>query len=184
MLMEYEIVTQSPDGLSEREFDDFMALVLEGGEVTSTKLEERIRKAERLILLRVAGCLGGIGALKKPHASYRRRVASASGTYLPASEYPFELGRIFVSPSYRGKGLAGKIAEAALSVANGVGIFATSRSENAAIHKPLQRYGFIPMGKRYPGRRGDELQLFVRAPCERRAPASAHASQVEPGRAV
>ena len=78
--MEYEIVTQSPDELSEKEIGDFIAFVLAGGEVISTKLEERVRKAEQLAFLRVAGCLGGIGALKKPNGKYRRRVASASGT--------------------------------------------------------------------------------------------------------
>jgi GNAT superfamily N-acetyltransferase len=148
--MQYEIVTQSSDKLSERELDDFIALVLQGGEVTSAKLEERIRKAERLILLSAAGCLRGIGALKKPHATYRRSVASRSGACLPVSEYPFELGWIFISPSYRRQGLASSIVEAAVSVANGGGIFATSRSENIAMHKPLQTHSFIPTGRPYP----------------------------------
>ena len=176
--MRYEIVTRSPDELSERELDDFIALVLQGDEVTPANLEERVRKAERLILLSAAGCLSGIGALKKPNASYRRRVVSRSGTSLPVSEYPFELGWIFVSPSHRGKGLAGRIVEAAVSVANGVGVFATSRSENTAIHKVLQRHGFFHTGKIYPSDHGShELQLLVRAPCERRAAGSVYVSR-------
>jgi GNAT superfamily N-acetyltransferase len=166
-LMEYEIVTRSPDELSDKEFNDFKSLILEGGEVIRAGLNERIRKAKRLVLLHMVGNLIGIGALKKQNARYRRCLASKSETCLPAIEYPFELGWIFVSSSYRRKGLAGMIAEAALSVANGVGIFATSRSDNTAIHALLQRYGFIPAGTPYAsGHRNYNLQLFVRAPCE------------------
>lgn len=159
-----DIVTQAPKQLSEPEFSDFVTLALTGGEVFRRGLERRVRKAEKLVLLRVAGHLAGIGALKKPEARYRQRLAAKSGVVLLESQYPIELGWIVVSPNYRGRGYSNMITAAALAVADEVGIFATARDDNLAMHRTLKNHGFVRAGRPYLSAIGDrQVCLFVRA---------------------
>ena len=171
-LTQYEIVAQSPDTLSENEFLDFVALTLAGGEVFRRGLERRVRKAEKLVFLRVAGYLAGIGALKRPDLKYRQRVASECGVELRESEYPMEFGWVVVPPNYRGRGYSNMITATAVTVANGVGVFATSGSDNLAMHRILKKHGFIPVGRPYVSwGMHRERRLFVRAASEQGAPA-------------
>ena len=142
---------------------DFMSLVLAGGEVAEEGLEKRIRSAERLVLLSVCSCLSGISALKRPEQSYRKHVSSRSGVPLPQSEYPFELGWVFVMPSARGRGFSADLTRAALSAAAGRGVFATSRTDNHPMHASLAKFDFMPTGHPYASTRGTHhLQLFLR----------------------
>ncbi len=163
--MKCTVITQSPERLSKNDLGDFTALVRAGGEVKHVGLEDRVRKAKQLIFLRVENCLAGIGALKKPNANYRKRVACKSGVDLPTSAYPLEFGWVFISPSYRGRGYANRITEAGVYAANGAGIFATSRRNNGAMHSALKKHGFCRVGKAYQSPHGDhQLRLFIRQP--------------------
>src|SRR5229473_941554 len=157
------VVDLQPSACDQKTLDDFKALVLAGGEVTSTGLENRIRSAARLIFLKVCGCLCGVAALKRPERSYREHVSAQSRTPLPEAKYPFELGWVFVMPSARGRGFSNDLTRAALSAAGAAGIFATSRTNNTAMHTALAKFGFERAGEPYPSDRGDhKLQLFVR----------------------
>lgn len=156
------VVNLEPSACDEKTLADFRALVLAGGEVTSTGLEDRVRSAVRLIFLKVCGCLCGVAALKRPEENYRKKISAQSGIPLPEAEYRFELGWVFVMPSARGRGFSVDLTREALSAAGAAGVFATSRSDNIAMHRALAKFGFEPVGEPYPSDRGDyQLQLFL-----------------------
>jgi len=135
-----------------------------GGEVDGAVLEDRIRNAKHLIFLFQGSCLVGITALKNPLVSYRRSVSAKAGVKLDTSEFPYELGYVFVLPSARDARLSRPLVEAALKASNGAGVFATSRNDNVAMHRTLVRFGFAAVGHSYRSDRGNhELQLFIRA---------------------
>jgi hypothetical protein len=158
-----ELLVKAPGTLSAPEFATFIALVRAGGEVIVQGLPERVLSARALVLCRVEGLLVGIGALKQPQASYQRRIGSESGFPLPAAEFPYELGWVYVSAGERGKGLSFSIAQAALSASSGAGVFATSRTDNLPMHRSLEKLGFLPSGQPFVSGRGKHsLQLFVR----------------------
>ena len=105
----------------------------------------------------------GIGALKRPGNGYRKGVFTKSGTTLVPSEFPFELGWVYVIPECRNDGIGQRIVDAILGVAADQRIFATSRSTNEAMHKRLKRSGFIREGEPFLSNLGDHtLVLFVR----------------------
>jgi predicted GNAT family N-acyltransferase len=161
----YEIVAKAPSNCSAAEICNFVALVEQGGEVAAGGLQQRVIGAANLAFLQLGGRLAGVAALKQPNAGYRARVASASGTALPQDSFVYELGWVFIAIEARGNGYALPLSQAALSLADGCGVFATSRIDNVAMHHALANLGFLPSGSPYPSQHGGHhLQLFTRVP--------------------
>ena len=158
-----QIVTiKKPCECSQAELQDFVSLVLAGGEVTAAGLEERVRKAQFLVFLTEGDCLKGIAAVKNPALDYRRGVFQKAGASVNNTDFPLELGWVFVLPSSRRAGFSHRLVEAALSTTSGHGIFATSRSDNTPMHKVLKDHGFSCHGTAYASKRGNhQLTLFV-----------------------
>lgn len=146
------------------EHDAFIDLVLAGGEVTENTLRGNVPVARCLTYLRDGESLLGVAALKVPRPDYRQSILRKSGIAIPPENFPYELGYIFVVPEVRGNGHCGRLVEAALREAGARGLFATARSDNAAMHATLGRYGFARAGAPYPGRNEPEtIQLFLLA---------------------
>lgn len=157
------IAVKKPNECSAAELQDFEALVLGGGEVTVVGLKARIKKAETLLFLEQGACLKGIAAVKNPEKSYKEGVFKKAQATVEANLFPFELGWVFVLPSSRGAGFSHKLVKAALSVTSGQAVFATSRADNAPMHKVLKAHGFLCHGKTYASTCGNQqLVLFVR----------------------
>jgi hypothetical protein len=155
--------SKSPSEFSSDEVDEFKQAVLEGGEVDSLGLRDRLMSARTLVLLREAEKLAAVAALKSPVPAYRTRVSVSAGVEIAVAQYPFELGWVYVYPFARGRKYSHTVSRGALSKSDGRGVFATSRADNVAMHATLRRLGFEPAGTSYRSRLGDqELQLFLR----------------------
>jgi len=157
-----------PNECSDKEIEDFAALVAAGGEVELEGLEARVRSAICLVFLSLGPCLVGVAGLKKPSERHRKEVSDASGVSLPAAQVPYELGWVFVMPSARGKRFSVELTRAAVDAAAGAGLFATSRTDNANMHATLMKFGFKEVGKKWRSKRGrHSLMLFMRLDAER-----------------
>lgn len=141
------IVCGSPSRYSSDERRIFVNLVRQGGEAAATL--ERIERAKALATAWSDGRLIGVAALKRPQDSYRAKIATRAGVRLNASEWPFELGYIFVLEEHRGKGLAQSLIEALLDQEGNRNMLATVRTENRAMQKALARFGFAIAGRDY-----------------------------------
>jgi GNAT superfamily N-acetyltransferase len=157
------IVVKKPSDCSEAELDDFVALVLAGGEVTSSGLKALVKAATFLLFLVPNQCLCGIAAVKRPRLSYRKSVTQKAALSLDEPEFPYELGWVFVMPSARGNGYSRELVERALTAVGDAGVFATSRSDNSFMHQSLEGAGFVRDGRLYASTRGKyRLQVFTR----------------------
>lgn len=157
-----ELIVKSPRACSNVEIGAFVAFIRAGGEVSIQGLVERVRGAVALVFAHIEGLLVGVAALKQSQASYRRRVSSKSGVPLPATAFPYELGWVYVSPNARRKGFSLLLSQAALASSSGAGVFATSRTDNVAMHRSLGKLGFEPTGNAFTSGRGKHsLQVFV-----------------------
>jgi hypothetical protein len=164
----YEIVTKFPGNCTAAEILNFVDLVEQGGEVAAGGLKQRVMDAASLAFLHVGGRLAGVAALKHPNAGYRARVASASGIALAQDSFQYELGWVFITTEARGNGYAHPLSQGVLALADGCGVFATSRTDNVAMHRALANLGFLPSGSTYPSQHGGHrLQLFTRVPPNR-----------------
>jgi hypothetical protein len=140
-------------------------MVRAGGEVDEDTLATRIQAAEQLVFLVQGNCLRGVAALKNPHSNYRRSVSQKTGCALNYSEFPYELGYIFIMPSARGGHLSRPLVQAALSHAGSAGVWATSRIDHYNMHKTLIHCAFTRSGQIYESPRDKQkIQLFTRAP--------------------
>jgi GNAT superfamily N-acetyltransferase len=157
-----QIEAKRPSECSQEEFQNFVSLVREGGEVDERNLETRARASHRLFFLTERNCLIGVAALKNPSGTYRQSVFQKANVSISDAAYPLELGWVFVSPNSRGKGLSYKLVDAAVSVAEGEGVFSTSRLDNIPMHKALEAHGLSRHGSAYASRReGQQLILFL-----------------------
>ena len=161
----------SPDKCSTIEVDDFVALVLAGGEVSSRGLASRVANARCLGFLRREGCLVGVAGLKRPETSYRNRIASSSKVSLPQKALPFELGWVFIMPSARGAKLSLPLCEPVVAAAGSAGVFATSRASNGGMHSTLSKLGFQRVGADWPSKQANEnLCLFIKNAASQETP--------------
>jgi predicted GNAT family N-acyltransferase len=157
------LITREPENCDEKEFGDFVSLVMAGGEVAPRGLEARVRRARQLIFFYTGQCLSAVAALKQPRDAYRKSVNRGAHIELDKKTYPFELGWVFVMPSARGRKYSIDLTRAAIEAAAGKGIFATSRVGNHAMHAALKACGFLAIGEAYSSSRGVyKLQVFVR----------------------
>lgn len=156
------VTVKKPCDCTHSELEDFVSLVLAGGEVTAVGLEERVKNAQFLVFLTVGRCLRGIAAAKHPAPSYRRGVFQKAQATVNDAEFPLELGWVFVLPSSRGAGFSHALLGAVRSNTCGYRMFATSRSDNTPMHRTLNAHGFSCQGTAYASNRGDhQLKLFV-----------------------
>lgn len=157
------VSVNKPSTFASAEIEDFVALVLAGGEVVADGLKNRVLAAEHIALLREGNCLLGVAGLKRPSQNHRSEVAAHASATLAVQEFPFELGWVFVLPSARGRKLSLPLCEAVVNAAEGRGIFATSRVRNIGMHKTLAKLGFTRTGTEWPSRQSrDMLALFIR----------------------
>jgi GNAT superfamily N-acetyltransferase len=151
----------SPSDCSARALADFEKLVIEGGAVDPEGLTQRIRNASRLLFLREPdGQLVGVGALKHPRSSYRKRVFAKARANVPPDSYCVELGWVVVAKSHQGRGLSARIIGELLALAKNENVFATTRLDDRAM-RFASAHGFEPNGNSYPSGRGYNVVLYL-----------------------
>lgn len=155
--------TRAPGACRKADRTAFEALVVRGGEVDPVRLTDRIAAAKMLAFAHAGEELVGVGGLKRPNLGYHRKVFSKSDSALSATDFPLEIGWVYVVPAYRRKRIARRIVEALLDAAGNRRVFSTSRTENRSMHGLLEQFGFVRDGKPYlSDDESYELQLFVR----------------------
>lgn len=134
----------------------------QAGEIGDNGLATNIRTAKALVFGRLAGKVLGIAAVKRPQASYRKRIGGKAGVDLGLAHYPYDLGYVFLLPEAQGKKLSHGIVAAAHARAEGAAVFATARTDNAAMLAALAKAGFRQAGQDYRGRGTRMIRLIVR----------------------
>ena len=129
-------------------------MVLNGGEVTPDGLSQRIQSAEWLVFVGADPVLG-VSAVKNPDVGYRLSVFEKAGVPHLEGNFQFELGWMFVSEAARGKGVGNCLMNAMISVPRTSGIYATTRSDNATMHRLFGKFSFQTQGSVYPSNNGD-----------------------------
>jgi GNAT superfamily N-acetyltransferase len=160
-----EITVYRPKDCSAEMLEEFCKLVLAGGEVQPAGLAARVKGAAFLAFANEPEGLVGVAALKNPYSDYRTGVfeKTGSGSAL-AEEYPYELGWAYVDPVARGRGVSTMLVQA-LSKQGAAGVYATSRTLNAAMHRTLKRANFNVCGRPYASTEhpGETIALFLRS---------------------
>jgi GNAT superfamily N-acetyltransferase len=159
---EIQVVARAPEELSVSELARFSELVVEGGEVGGTALATNMANARILVMLMHGDTMRGVAALKCPQDSYRKRVSERTGVEISLTEYPFELGYIYIQSELQGRGLSHKLVGLSLEHDDAQGVFATARTNNEPMRATLAKAGFGAAGAEYLGHRKRRLGLLLR----------------------
>ena len=76
------VCAAEPSAFTPEEIDDFIALILAGGEISPDGLKGRVMNASHIAFLRENDCLLGVGGLKRPSDNHRNEVELGSNTKL------------------------------------------------------------------------------------------------------
>jgi GNAT superfamily N-acetyltransferase len=158
-------VLKKPADCSDAEIENFCALVEKGGEVTPGLRQRVIDRGVMLAFVYDGDIVAAVGGLKTPYASYKQKVFKKANSDRHAADFEAELGWVFVSDDYRGRGISGTICDKLISVAdaNNSGVYATSSVSNTKMHATLARAGFSKSGVEYKSERDDDrLLIFIR----------------------
>jgi len=161
-IAEMNMSAVAPQELSGDERTAFVRLVTLGGEVGGAVLATNIENARVLVMVRAAREIKGIAALKRPQASYRKRIGEKAGAEVGELRCPYELGYVYVLPEARGKGISHRLVAKALQHTDNRAVFATARADNEAMLATLTKAGFKQAGQDYRGRKNRMIRLLLR----------------------
>lgn len=159
-----ELVVGLPGVFTGGERMRFHELVANAGEVAGAALTANIENARVLVMLKHEGVVHGVAALKRPQESYRKKVMQQAAVALPASDFPYEFGYVYIEPNLQGRGLSHRLVSEALAHSDGAAVFATVRIDNAAMRATLSKAGFTALGQSYSGLNNRRLGLLLRKP--------------------
>lgn len=157
-----EIVARVPGEFSAGELARFSELVVEGGEVRGAALATNVVNARIVVMLMQAGTMRGVAALKRPQDSYRSKIVERTGVELSNSDYPFDLGYIYIQPGLQGRGLSHRLVASSLQHDDARGVFATVRTDNEPMRAALAKAGFVAAGVDYLGNERCWIGLLLR----------------------
>ena len=162
----YRVVSKTPAECSDEELKNFATVLAEGGQVAISGMMTRIKLAKSLgFAYNEDGELVGVSALKVPLEAYRRQVESGAGVSLPSSEYPYDVGWLYVKPEYRGAKAGQMLRYLLVQPVLGInaGAFATIRHDNFMPQRIITKYGFERAGHVWTSEKtGNAIDLFVR----------------------
>lgn len=141
------------------EIKAFKNIMINAGEVSSETFDGLIAKNPILLFYPNTKDIEAVGALKKPHESYKKKVFLKSDSKENKDQYEFELGWIVCLKEEKGIGQKITSALAAYKPKQ----YATVRKENAKMNHILQKFGFKKVGKSYRSERGNyENNLYIK----------------------
>jgi|SRR5258708_1714890 RimJ/RimL family protein N-acetyltransferase len=158
---ETTITLKPPSDYSGEELDCFRDLVIAAGEVEEEGLQDRIRRAEVLAVLKQGGKIIGVGALKRQHPNHTARLFQKANAKSVANDFSLELGWVVIRTEYRGHKYSRPIVDALVAHAKGQRIYATSVSTNEPMHKTLINYKFERDGSDWPSQRRKRTRLLL-----------------------
>ncbi len=132
--------------------------------VEAERLEQRIRRAHRLIYLLEGERLLGVCAIKVPAPSYCRRVFGGAGADDRRDAFPLEFGWLYVFPGERGAGHGGMLIAAGRRAVPDWGLFATVRADAEPLKRLFMRQGYAPLGGDYDSVLGDHRLSLLGSP--------------------
>lgn len=157
MAREFYIIDNQKFGDQKKK--EIITLIKEGEAVDEYFLKLGIDRAKMIVGCFDENKLIGVGVIKRPLESYKKRIFSESITNDDIRNYDFELGYLSVDKVYQRHGIASEIVRILLNQFN-TNIFATTR--HSGMRKILLANGFHESGKPYRNSNNNKLQLYVR----------------------
>lgn len=156
------IIVKLPSECSDQEINEFVGLINEGDEVDPSGLEERVRRAKKLLFLKDPS-LVAVSAIKRFYQQYKNSIFKKAGCSNIASSYQLEVGWMYVKPASRGKGFSRKLLEVIINQLNGVSCYTTVRSDNHIMDYLLSSHGFNKVGIEYSSSKGNhKIILYIK----------------------
>lgn len=154
--MSIEVLTFSPNELSDEDIEACISLLKDGGGVNPITMATELPHAMLLAIIREGNEIVGVGAIKRKRPQYARSIGKKSGFHFNNNIH--ELGYIALKESHRGFGLSNEITTKLLAEFRGRPLFATVSKE--PMKRTLEKAGFVRRGDGWSGLRG-EFTLWI-----------------------
>jgi hypothetical protein len=154
--MSNEVLTFSPNELSDKDIEACISLLKDGGGVNPRTMAMELPHAMLLAIIREGNEIVGVGAIKRKRPKYARLIGKKSGFHFNSKIH--ELGYIALKESHRSLGLSYDITAKLLAEFRDRPLFATCSNEH--MKRTLEKAGFVRRGNGWLGLRG-EFTLWI-----------------------
>ena len=152
--MRFAVTVVSPSELTTVETRECVKLIVDGGAVRRTFVEQRFPASIYVAVTRLGAEIVGVGVIKSGDHPHTTTVAGLSGVELPPDVD--ELGYVAVKEEHQGQRISHNMVRELLSEHDGP-LFATTG--NARMIGTLVRVGFVQQGEKWDA---DRLSLWVK----------------------
>jgi GNAT superfamily N-acetyltransferase len=160
---------RTPEQIPENNLQEIRDLVIRGGAVGTSWIDEMLRDAFLIgYAENAAGRVVGCEVLKRPKEAYREKIETATG--LDLAGY-LERGYAAVAEGYEGRGIMGTIVHGLVRQAGGRKAYVTIRMDNRPALRLTEKNGMRLAGRYVNPQTGQEIGVFVMGDRQAAAPA-------------
>lgn len=148
--------------LSLTEIKQIENLIIQGGEVDSKTLPERLSNIEIISFFVENGEIISTASIKIPTDNYKKNTFIKSKSNINNEDYQFELGYISTKVNFQGQKLASKLCAELCKLYSNHHIFSTTRIDNESMKSILAKNNFNEAGKEFPNKNNSNfLKLYL-----------------------
>lgn len=148
----------TPDKCDQQQLKVFYDIVVEGGQVMVSGLEDRIKAADILSFCENENEIVGVASIKKPNKSYKKDIFRKANVEKLADNYTFEIGYAVTKEAHRRKGISEQLIKTLIGNSTSKSFFATTK--NVCMRKLLEKIGFAQLGDNYKNDKDETLTLY------------------------
>ena len=135
--------------LSEIEINQIKNLIIEGDEVNTNTLADRLSNVERISFYIENGKIISTASIKIPTDNYKKNTFTDSKANVDYDNFEFELGYISTNLNFRGQKLASKLCYQLCALYSNQNIFSTTRIDNEPMKSILSQNNFKEIGNEF-----------------------------------
>ena len=155
---DYLVTAVPPGDLRKADLAACIAIVKKGDAVDGDSAARELSRAKMIAVVRTGAEIVGLGAIKRIRTTYASGISSEKKSGFAFDPNIPEMGYIAVAQLHQNHGLSRQIVERLLS--QEVRLFATT--SNDYMTATLERCGFVNRGRKWPGRKGNRLSLWIK----------------------
>lgn len=154
--MNYKLLP--PDKCDQDKLKVFHDIVVEGGQVMTEGLEDRIKGADFIAFCESENEVVGVASIKNPDSGYKKDTFRKANVEKLADNYAFEIGYAVTKETHRRKGISEQLIKSLMDNSTSKSFYATTK--NDGMRKLLEKIGFEKLGDNYTNNKNETLTLY------------------------
>ncbi len=147
-----------PDNCDPNQLKVFHDIVVEGRQVITEGLMDRIKASDFLSFCESENEVVGVASIKNPNSDYKKDTFRKANVEELADHYAYEIGYAVTKETHRRKGISEQLIKLLMDNSTAKSFYATTK--NDGMRKLLEKIGFEKLGDNYKNYKNETLTLY------------------------